>query len=42
MLNGGENTALLLVLTGIAWLTVFGVALVIFLRWAKRDRANKR
>lgn len=36
-----DQTALLLVLSGVAWLAVFAVALVIFLRWAKKDRANR-
>jgi hypothetical protein len=36
-----ENTALLLILTGVAWLAVFAVALVLFLRWGKRDRKNR-
>lgn len=43
MLNEtGENTALLLILSGVAWLVVFSVALILFLRWAKRDRAGRR
>ena len=36
------DTALLLVLTGVAWLAVFAAALVVFLWWGKKDRANRR
>jgi hypothetical protein len=36
-----QETLLLLILSGAAFLAVFYGSLVLFLRWAKRDRAGK-
>ena len=37
-----QSDLILLVLSGVAWIAVFATGLVIFLRWAARDRANRR